>query len=330
MHAAVITTPGSPDVLEIHERPDPTIGPFDILIDVAASALNRADLLQRRGLYPAPIGAPSDIPGLELAGVVREVGPHVTRFSVGDRVMGLVGGGACATVAAMHEREAVAIPEGLSLLEAAAVPEAFITAFDAAVVQGGLASGQWVVASAIASGVGTALIQIARAMGARIVGSSRTQSKLDRVKPLGLDVAVCGETPALVEAVVEATGGEMAAVAVDLVGGGGLASMLKCLRKRGTCVLVGLVGGRRAELDLGLVLRHRLELRGTVLRSRPVEEKIAVTRLFEDRLVPLFHGPNARLKPVIDQTLPLSSIAEAHALIEDNATVGKVVLDHAR
>jgi len=328
MRAAVITRPGDPEVLEIEERLDPVPGPFEVVIDVHASALNRADLLQRRGFYPAPPGVPSDIPGLELAGVVSGVGASVTRFSAGDRVMGLVGGGACATKAVMHEREAVRVPEGLTLVEAAAVPEAFITAFDAAVLQGGLQSGQWVVVTAVASGVGTALVQIAKALGARSIGSSRTEAKLEKVVALGLDVPVHGDSTALPDAVKEATGGAMAAVAVDLVGGPGLTSVLKCLRKRGNCVLVGLMGGLKAELNLGAVLRNRLGLRGTVLRSRPLEEKMVVARAFEDRLVPLFGGETPKLKPVIDRVTPLAAIAEAHAVLETNATTGKVVLDH--
>lgn len=329
MLAAVITRPGGPEVLAVQERPDPTPGPFDVLIDVEASALNRADLLQRRGLYPPPAGAPKDIPGLELAGRVAAVGEHVSRFAVGDRVMGLVGGGACATRVVMHEREAMGIPDGLSATDAAAVPEAFITAFDAAVLQGGLQSGQWVVVNAVASGVGTALVQIARALGARSIGSSRTASKLETAVALGLDVAVEGDSTALPKAVKAATDGAMAAVAVDLVGGPGTASVLQCLRSRGMCVLVGLMGGLKAEVNLALVLRGRLGLRGTVLRSRPIEEKIAVTRAFEDRLVPLFAGAGeAKLAPVVDRVVPLADIAEAHAALESNTTVGKVVLDH--
>lgn len=330
MQAAVITKPGGPEVLQLQERPDPAVGPFDVLVDVCASALNRADVLQRRGFYPAPTGASPDIVGLELTGSVIGVGEFVTRLKVGDRVMGLVAGGACATRAVLHEREAILVPDGLDLVAAAAIPEAFVTAFDAAVLQGGLCSGQWLVVTAVASGVGTALVQIARALGARTIGSTRTAEKLDRVLPLGLDVGVHGDSKALPAAVLEATGGAKAAVAVDLVGGAGVNAVLASLRLRGTCVLVGLLGGRKAELDLGLVLRGRLGLRGTVLRSRPPEEKLSVAREFEDRLVPLFGGPNPKLSPVIQQTFGLSEIGAAHALMETNTTVGKIVLDHSQ
>lgn len=330
MRAAVIKQPGAPEVLELREVPDPTPGPFEVLVDVAASALNRADLLQRRGLYPAPPGAPADIPGLEIAGTVVDVGPFVSRVRRGDRVMAVVGGGACATRAVVHEREALGIPDGLDTVAAAAVPEAFMTAFDAAVLQGGLSSGQWLVVTAVGSGVGTALVQIAAAMGARTIGSSRTASKLDVARSLGLDVAVEGASEALPAAVKKATGGGGAAVAVDLVGGPGVTSVLSCLRDRGILVLVGLMAGRKAEVDLGRVLRRRLGLRGTVLRSRPFEEKLAVARAFEDRVVPLFGGEQPRLRPVIDQVFGLSEIGAAHTRMESNVNCGKIVLDHSR
>lgn len=327
MRAAIITAKGGPEVLQIQDVPAPEPGPFEVRVRVHGSALNRADLLQRRGLYPAPPGASALIPGLEIAGEVEALGPHVTRLRVGDRVMGVVGGGACAEEALIHEREAIRIPEGMGFTEAAAIPEAFITAFDAAVLQGGLCSGQWVVVSAVASGVGTALVQIARAIGARSAGSSRTEAKLEKVVGLGLNLPVVGTSEALPAAVKEATGGG-AAVAVDLVGGAGLASLMACLRPQGTCVLVGLMGGLKAELNLAIVLRKRLGLRGTVLRSRPIEEKIAVARAFEDRMVPFFEGEAPVMRPVIDRVLPLGEIAEAHRVMESNANAGKIVLDH--
>ncbi len=328
MLAAVITRKGGPEVLELRQVPDPTPGPWEVLVRVEASALNRADLLQRRGLYPAPHGVPSDIPGLELAGTVVARGRQVTRLTEGDRVMAIVGGGACAELAVVHEREAIRVPDGLPATHAAAVPEAFVTAFDAAVLQGGLSSGQWLVVNAVGSGVGTAALQIAHAIGARTVGSSRTADKLERAHQLGLDVAVHGESADLTQATLDATSGRGAAVAVDLVGGAGVNALLGALRPKGTAVLVGLMAGARAELNLGLVLQRRLTLKGTVLRSRPVEEKIAVARAFEDRVVPLMAGPSPRIRPVVDRVLPLAAIADAHAAMEANANFGKIVLDH--
>ena len=192
MRAAVITTPGGPEVLSIAEVATPEPTAFEVRVQVKASALNRADLLQRRGHYPAPVGAPDDIPGLELAGVVERCGAHVTRFSPGDRVMAITGGGACADYAILHEREAMTIPDPLSYTEAAAIPEAFMTAYDAAVLQGGLTSGHTLAINAVGSGVATAAIQIANILGARTVGSSRTESKLERALALGLTQGALG------------------------------------------------------------------------------------------------------------------------------------------
>ncbi len=335
MRAIVITAHGGPEVLALQDRPDPVPGPFELLVSVEASALNRADLLQRRGLYPAPPGAPADIPGLELAGTVAAVGPHVTRFAVGDRVMAVVGGGAAATLAVVHEREALPIPAGLSATDAAAIPEAFLTAFDAAVLQGGLRSGQWLVVPAVASGVGTAAVQIARALGAHTVGSSRTAAKLARAVELGLDVAVEGPPEALVDAARAATraaGKAGAAVVLDLVGGAATPALLKTLQPQGALILVGLMAGARAQLDLGRVLTRRLRVQGTVLRSRPIEQKIAAAQVFADQLLPLFRSPSPGapppLRPVVDRVLPLGQAAEAHGILERNESAGKVVLDH--
>lgn len=325
MRAAVITEPGGPEVLEIREVEEPTAGDYEVLVQVEASAINRADLLQRRGLYPAPVGAPAEIPGLEYAGTVVACGRYATRFRVGDPVMGIIGGGACAERVVVHEREAIRRPQGMPATTAAAIPEAFITAFDAAVLQGGLESGQWLALDAVASGVGTAAVQIARAIGAFSVGSTRTAEKLERAESLGLDVGVHGVTADLAEAARRVGG---AAVGLSLVGGSCLGDLLGALRPQGTAVLVGLLAGRKAELDLGLILRKRLRIVGTVLRSRPIEEKIAVARAFEDRLLPLFEGESPRLRPVVDKVFPLTAIADAHAVLEANANTGKVVVFH--
>ena len=328
MRAVVITERGGPDVLALREVAEPVPGPYEVLVRVHASALNRADLLQRRGLYPAPPGSPADIPGLELSGEVAALGPHVTRLSVGDRVMAIVGGGAGAELALVHEREAIRVPDGMDLTAAAAIPEAFVTAFDAAVLQGGLGSGQWLAINAVGSGVGTAAIQIARALGARSVGSSRTASKLERATPLGLDVAIEGDSAALAAGARTATSNVGAAVVVDLVGGPGISALLGALRPCGQLVLVGLMGGIKADVPLATVLRKRLRVRGTVLRSRPVEEKIAVARAFEDRMAPLFAGDRRALVPVIDRVIPWQQVADGHRALEANETFGKVVLRH--
>jgi putative PIG3 family NAD(P)H quinone oxidoreductase len=325
MRAAVVTRPGGPEVLAIEERPAPKPGPFDLLVAVEASACNRADLLQRRGLYPAPPGAPPDILGLELAGTVVSVGSAVTRFGTGARVMAVVGGGASADLAVVHEREAMRVPEGLSTVEAAAVPEAFLSAYDAAVLQGGLESGRLVGVNAASSGVGTALTQICRATGARAIGSTRSPDKLARLRALGVETAVLGGSSELARACLERGGADLI---VDLVGGPGTAQLLDAVNSRGVLVLVGLMGGSRAEIDLARLLRQRLRVQGTVLRGRPPEEKMALAQRFEATLVPRFEGPYPALGPVIDRVLPLDAIADAHRAMEANQTFGKIVLDH--
>lgn len=322
MRGVVITSAGGPEVLALRDDvPEPSAGPWDVVVEVRASALNRADLLQRRGLYVAPRGVPANVPGLEVAGEVAAVGAHVTRWKLGDRVMAIVGGGGNAARVTLHEREAMRIPAGLDFVQAAAVPEVFMTAFDAAVLQGGLGSGQWLAVNAVGSGVGTAAVQLARAVGARTVGSARTEAKVEKAKALGLDAGGVDLVAAARQAGAEAS------VLIDLVGGAPLANALQVLRIGGIAVCVGLLAGARTDLNLGLVLMKRLRIVGTVLRSRPLEEKIALARAFEDRVVPLFEA--GKLAPVIERVLPLADIAEAHRLLESNETFGKVVLDHA-
>lgn len=322
-----MTRPGPAEVIEILERPDPIPGPWDLLIDVEASALNRADLLQRRGHYPAPTGSPADILGLECAGTVIGCGKFVTRFAVGDAVMAVVGGGACATRLTVHERLAIPRPAGMSATDAAAIPEAFMTAYDAAVLQGGLTSGSWLAVDAVGSGVGTAAVQIARAIGARSAGCSRTESKLASATALGLDLAVHGTTDELAKRLQALHEG--ASVGLALVGGPMLTAMVDALQPGGTAVLVGLMAGVKAELFLPTVLRRRLHIVGTVLRSRPLEEKMRLAQQFTAAMVPLFEGAAPRLRPVVHAVYPLSAIVDAHRAMEANTNFGKIVVSHA-
>jgi NADPH:quinone reductase-like Zn-dependent oxidoreductase len=280
------------------------------------------------GLYPAPDGCSQDIPGLELAGVVEGVGDDVTRYQIGDRVMGIVGGGAAAELCLLHEDVAIAVPEELTLARAAAIPEAFLTAYDALVLQGGLSEGEWLAVNAVGSGVGTAAVQIARAIGAKSIGCSRTAHKVQKALSNGLDIGVVGTSESLSERAFGATDGIGVAVALDLVGGGGLIDMLRCLRKTGALVLVGLMGGARAELNLTRLLTRRLHLRGTVLRGRPLEEKAHLVSMFVSHLLPRFGGETPTLTPVVDRELPWTEVAAGHRLLEENATFGKVVLVH--
>jgi NADPH2:quinone reductase len=322
--AIVISRFGGPEVLELHDVATPVPARGEVRVRVRATAVNRADLLQRAGFYPAPPDAPPDIPGLEYAGEVDAVGEGVTALAPGDRVFGLCGGGGYAEALVVHHRTAVRIPDGLSFTDAAAIPEAFITAWDAMVVQGRLGAGEWVLISAVGSGVGTAAAQIGRAIGARVIGTARTRDKLDRARPLGLDEAILVEGGAFAADVQRATAGAGADLVLELVGGAYVAEDLACLAPRGRIVLVGLTAGARAELDLTQILHKRAQLIGTVLRARPLEEKIAAAQLLGRHLVPLL--ARGALRPVIDRVLPLAQAAEAHACVASNATFGKVVL----
>ncbi len=324
MKAVVITRFGGPEVLEIQERATPRAGPGQVLVAVRAVGLNRADLLQRRGRYPAPPGVPADIPGLEYAGTVLEVGSGVTGRQAGDRVMGIVGGGAFAEYVVVHERETLPIPRVLSFEQAAAIPEAFITAFDALCLQCRMEVGDRIVVHAVGSGVGTAAIQLARASGCVTVGTSRTPDKLKAAVGLGLDHPVLVEDDRFLDQALGVLEGRRADIVMDFVGAPYLDQNLNLLRTGGQLVLVGLMGGGRGELPMGTLLTRRLQIRGTTLRTRPLEEKIRLARAFEARILPMFD--TATLRPVLDRVLPMDEVRKAHEQMERNQTFGKVVL----
>lgn len=324
MRAVVIREPGGPEVLEVRDVPTPLLSPEHVRVQVAFAGVNRADLLQRMGLYPAPPGVPPDIPGLEYAGAVSAIGAGVTRFAPGDRVLGIVGGGAYAEEIVVHEREVVHTPPILADEDAAALPEAFLTAWDALVVRGRLQPGERVLIHAVGSGVGTAAAQLASALGCQVIGTSRTAEKLERARRLGLDVGVVVDKARFAHEVRHVTGGHGADVVVDLVGGAYVPETIFACAPRARIVLVGLTAGRIAEIDLALVLRNRIEIIGTVLRSRPLEEKIEAARMLERSVLPLFVKKSMR--PVIDQVYGLSDAARAHDRVAGNATFGKVLL----
>jgi putative PIG3 family NAD(P)H quinone oxidoreductase len=324
MRAVVVTRPGGPEVLQLAERPLPEPGPGEIRVRVHASALNRADLLQRRGLYPAPPGAPQDVPGLEYAGEVDAVGEGAGLWAVGNRVMGIVGGGGYAEYVVVHEREAMRIPQGFSYEEGAAIPEAFLTAYDALFTRLELLMGERVLIHAVGSGVGTAALQLARAAGAVTIGTSRSPDKLRRAAELGLDVGIDTGREELAAALESATSGGGVHAVVDLVGGKLLEESLRGLAQGGRLVVVGTVAGSRVELDLGLLLRRRIRIVGTVLRTRPLEEKIALAREFSSTVLPLLSS--GKIRPVIDHVIPFTDIADGHRRMEENDTFGKIVL----
>jgi len=327
MKAVVITRPGGLDVLEIREVDDPPAATADrVRVRVRASALNRADVLQRMGRYPAPPDAPSDIPGLEFAGEVEQLGPEARQWQIGDRVFGICAGGAHAEYVTVPSSHLAEIPSNLAWAEAAAVPEVFMTAHDALFTQAKLQPGESVLVHAVGSGVGTAAIQLIRAAGARVFGTSRTADKLERAQEYGLEASfvVDGEPVALVDPVKEWTGGTGVDVVLDLVGAAYLEANLKAMALKGRMIHVGTTSGSKASLELGLVMSKRLTLRGTVLRARSVEEKATVTRLFAKHVVPLL--ANGSIRPVIDLTYKLNEVRDAHARMESNENFGKIVL----
>ncbi len=323
MRAVVIARFGDPEVLELREVPRPHTGRQDILVRVRGSGLNRADLLQRMGRYPAPPDSPQEIPGLEYAGTVEEVGGEVTLWGPGDRVMGILGGGGYAEYVSVHERTAVRVPAGVSLDDAGAIPEAFMTAWDALFRQMGLSEGETVLIHAVGSGVGTAAVQLAQAAGVRAIGTSRTREKVERALELGLDVGILadGDWP---EQVLRASGGKGVDLILDLVGGAYLEGNLRVMAPEARQIVVGVPSGATAQIDLRLLMGKRALIKGTVLRARALEEKITLAREFEHRVCPLFAART--VKPIVDSAFLPEQAPEAHRCLEENRTFGKLLL----
>lgn len=325
MRIIAIRTPGGPEVLEIRDVAQVCPPHGHVRVRVSYAGVNRADLLQRAGFYPPPEGIPPEIPGLEYVGTVDGLGDGATRFKGGERVYGLVGGAAYAEYIVVHEREVALAPTSLSEELIGAAPEAFVTAYDALVTRGRLQPGETVLIHAAGSGVGTAGVQIARALGCTVLGTSRTPDKLETCKPLGLDHGIVPTDGKFADAIQEYTRGAGVDVVLDLVGGSYVSESIQAAASRARLVLVGLTGGTRADVNLGLVLRKRLEIIGTVLRSRPLEEKIEAARVLERTITPWLE--RGVVKPVVDRIFPLAEAAEAHRYVGSNASFGKVLLD---
>ena len=327
MKAIFIKEFGAAENLEIREVENPP-APADrqVLVKVKASAVNRADILQRRGFYPAPKGFPEKIPGLEFAGEVAEKGENAGKFKIGERVFGITAGAAQAELLLTEESLLARIPENLSFTEAAAVPEAFITAYDALFTQGNLQADETLLIHAVGSGVGLAALQLAKAKDARVFGTSRTSEKLEECGKFWLDEAVnTEEVKNFAEFIKEKTDGKGVDVILDLVGASYFSENLKSLALKGRLILVGLVGGRTAEFDLGTALTKRLKIIGTVLRSRSTAEKAEATEKFIADVLPLL--ASGKVKPNIDKIFSMEEIAKAHEYIESNESFGKVVLE---
>lgn len=321
MRAVVLREHGGPEVLHVEDVADPEPGPDEALVAVRATAVNRADLLQRMGMYPGP-PAEVEIPGLEVAGTVIGIGDRVRAVALGDHVMAIVGGGGYAERAAVHERQLIPVPSGVELADAAAIPEVFVTAWDALVVQGGFTSGRRALVHAGASGVGTAAIQLCKALSGAVAVTCSAR-KAAACRALGADWVFERSPHTWRDDAAAVPGGFD--VVLDVVGGDELDRNLDVVAPQGTIVQVGLMGGAVAPINLGKLLAKRLRLIGTTLRARPLEEKIALSRRFTREVVPLFEA--GVLRPVIDCRFPLEEVARAHEHVGADANVGKVLLD---
>lgn len=319
-----ITEPGKASVLRMEEIEDPSPSDNQVLIEVKAAALNRADLMQRRGHYPPPHGTREDIPGLEVAGIVLEKGPGTRKYGIGESVMALLPGEGCAERVVVNEGLVMPLPAGLTFEEGAAIPEVFLTAYDALFAQLALSLGESLLIHAVGSGVGTAALQLAVEAGLRTVGTAGSKEKLDRAQRLGLELAINYREEDFALRIREQMGEEGVDAILDLVGAVHWEKNLELMRTRGKMIVVGLVSGRKVECDLRQLLKNRLTIIGTALRSRTLEEKALLISSFERRIVPLFES--RRIRPIIDKVFGWEEVVRAHLRMEENLNFGKIVL----
>jgi putative PIG3 family NAD(P)H quinone oxidoreductase len=323
MRAVVLRDHGGPEVLTIEEVASPIPGPDQILVNVAHTALNRADTLQRMGGYPDPRNLALEIPGLEYAGTVAAVGSDVTEWVVGDQVMGIESGGCYAEQVVTHARQALPVPSTVELADASAIAEVFLTAWDALVVQGGLTSGRWALVHAGASGVGTAGIQIAKAIGARIAVTC-SAGKADACRELGADLVIERSPNDWLSELKAAVPGGVDVI-LDVIGGDEAERNMLAAAMDASIIQVGLMGGGKAPVNMGLLLMKRISWIGTTLRARPLERKLDLCQRFISEIIPLFEA--GALRPVIDSRFAFDDIADAHRHMESNANVGKILID---
>jgi putative PIG3 family NAD(P)H quinone oxidoreductase len=327
MRAVIVATPGGPEQLHVGDVPDPVARDGEIVVRVAGAGINRADLLQRQGLYPPPPGA-SEILGLEASGVVAGLGPGVDTFAVGDRVMLLVEGGGYAELVAVRASQAVRVPDNIDLIDAGGIPEVFITAHDALFTRGRLRDGETVLVHGGGGGVGTAAIQLAHRQGCRVLVTAGSAEKLDRCTSLGADAGINYRTEDFVARTRKLTDGRGADVVLDIMGASYLGRNIEAVAVDGRIVVIGMQGGTHSDLDLGAMMRRRILLISTSLRSRPAAQKAAIVTAFAADVVPAL--VSGHMQAVVDRVLPLTDAAEAHRLIEAGEVVGKVVLDASR
>ncbi|RIQ21617.1 NAD(P)H-quinone oxidoreductase [Jiangella rhizosphaerae] len=323
MRAVVITEPGGPEVLTWQEVPDPVCGPGEVVVDVVASAVNRADLLQRMGRYDVPDGAPP-WPGLECSGTISEVGEGVTGWKAGDQVCALLSGGGYAERVAVPAGQLLPVPSGVDLVTAAALPEVVCTVWSNLVMTAKLRAGEVLLVHGGASGIGTAAIQVGRALGARVAVTAGTPEKLERCAQLGAEILVNHRSEDFVEVVRTATDGHGADVVLDIVGAAYLGRNLDVLAQDGRITIIGTMRGRTGELDLGTVMAKRARITGSLLRQRTVAGKAAVVAEVCEHVWPLIES--GAVRPVVDRVLPMTEAAEAHCVVAGGEHVGKVLL----
>jgi putative PIG3 family NAD(P)H quinone oxidoreductase len=323
MRAVVVSQPGGPEVLQLAEVPDPVAGPGEVLVDIVGAGINRADLMQRQGLYPPPPGAPP-YPGLECSGRVAGLGPGVQDWHLGDEVCALLGGGGYAEKVAVPTGQLLPRPAGVTLTDAAGLPEVACTVHANVFDRAGLAPGETLLVHGGASGIGTMAIQLARAHGVRVACTAGTPAKLERCRELGADLAINYASEDFVEAVLDFTGGRGADVILDIMGAAYLPRNLAALATGGRLEVIGMLGGGRGELDLGLLMMKRASVQSASIRARPAEEKAVIVAAVREHVWPLIEAGS--VNPVIDRILPLAEAAEAHRLVEAGAHVGKILL----
>ena len=323
MRAVVITSPGEPDVLKLTEVPDPVPGPGEVLVEVAAAGVNRADVLQRMGFYPPPPGAPP-YPGLECSGRISALGPGVTVWQPGDEVCALLGGGGYAEQVAVPQGQLLPVPDGVSLVDAAGLPETACTVYATVFQQARLTPGETILVHGGAGGIGTMAIQLAKSFGARVICTAGTPAKLERCTELGADLAVSYVRDDFVSAVDVFTGGRGADVILDIVGGPYLARNVAALATGGRLLVVSTQGGSSAELDLQMLMRKRASILASTLRARPPADKAVIVAGVREQVWPLISA--GRVRPVTDRVLPMADAADAHRVLEQGTHVGKILL----
>jgi putative PIG3 family NAD(P)H quinone oxidoreductase len=323
MHAITISEPGGPEVLVWDEVPDPVPGEGEVLVEVAASAVNRADIMQRQGFYDPPPGAPRH-PGLECSGRIAALGPGVTGWSVGDEVCALLGGGGYAQKVAVPAGQLLPVPDGVGVKEAAALPEVVCTVWSNVFMVAHLRPGEALLVHGGSSGIGTMAIQLAKALGARVAVTAGTKEKLERCAELGADILINYREQDFVAEIKQATDGAGADVILDNMGAKYLDRNVQALAVNGRLAIIGLQGGNKAELNIGALLTKRAAVSATSLRARPLEEKAAIVAAVREHVWPLFAA--GRIRPVVDREMPMSEASAAHRVVEESGHIGKVLL----